>query len=103
MLFLFLFFNFTDLNLSHNKIASLPTELNQLNELSSADFSHNKLLEFPDGMYGLTNLKKLNLSNNKIAGECKNMTWGMVWGRGKVIEKDPKVDYKSLCVEPKGF
>ncbi|XP_072021603.1 uncharacterized protein [Amphiura filiformis] len=56
----------TELNLSHNKIVSLPTEFNELSELVHADLSHNQLVEFPEGMYELANLKKLVLCSNNI-------------------------------------
>ena len=56
------------LNLRRNNIKSsgIPTELFDLEELTTLDLSHNKLKEVPEGLEKAKSLLVLNLSNNQI-------------------------------------
>lgn len=55
------------LNLRHNNIkaSGVPAELFQLDELTTIDLSHNKLKSVPDGLAKARNLLVLNLSHNQ--------------------------------------
>lgn len=55
------------LNLRHNSIknSGIPTELFDLEELTTLDFSHNNLDVVPEGLEKVRNLLVLNLSNNQ--------------------------------------
>lgn len=55
------------LNLRHNNIktSGVPAELFDLDELTTVDLSHNKLKSIPDGLSKARNLLVLNLSYNQ--------------------------------------
>lgn len=55
------------LNLRHNKVKSngIPPELFQLDELTTVDLSYNKLKTIPDGLEKARSLLVLNLSHNQ--------------------------------------
>lgn len=55
------------LNLRHNNIKSsgVPPELFELEELTTIDLSHNKLKSVPDGLAKAKSLLVLNLSHNQ--------------------------------------
>lgn len=55
------------LNLSNNKIASVPKGLGTLTHLQRIDLSKNQIKGLPDGVGNLTSLKYFNLSKNQIA------------------------------------
>lgn len=55
------------LNLSNNKITSLPAEMSGLTNLSALDVSFNQITTLPESFSALANLKQLNLNNNKLA------------------------------------
>ena len=63
----------TELNVSHNKIHTVPDELNQLCELTSADVSHNQLVDIPEGLCNMANLRRLSLCHNHISGTIKEL------------------------------
>lgn len=56
----------TDLNMSLNKIASLPSEFGCLVKLSSLDLSINQLSDLPASCSKLTSLREINISNNRF-------------------------------------
>lgn len=59
--------NLTDIIVSNNLIAKLPTELGRLTKLSSLDLGQNCLTSVPiEILITLTNLHTLNISYNKI-------------------------------------
>jgi Leucine-rich repeat (LRR) protein len=55
------------LNMRHNNIktSGIPSELFQLDELTTLDLSHNRLKEVPEGLERAKSLLVLNLSNNQ--------------------------------------
>ncbi|XP_065219900.1 leucine-rich repeat-containing protein 59 [Planococcus citri] len=55
------------LNLSNNKIASIPKGLGTVTHLQRIDLSKNQIKGLPDGIGNLTNLKYFNLSKNQLA------------------------------------
>ncbi|NBO24398.1 MAG: leucine-rich repeat domain-containing protein, partial [Chlamydiae bacterium] len=58
----------TTLNLSNLNLTSLPEELFRLgNRLESIDLSGNKITTIPDGFKSLAALKEVNLSRNRIS------------------------------------
>lgn len=56
----------TSLNLSNNKIGSIPKNFWQLTNLVRLDISKNHLKGLPDGVGQLVRLEHLNLSNNQL-------------------------------------
>ncbi|XP_073259571.1 leucine-rich repeat-containing protein 40-like [Porites lutea] len=56
----------TDLNVSLNKISSLPSEFGCLSKLSSLNLSINQLSDLPDSFSRLTTLREINISNNRF-------------------------------------
>jgi len=58
--------NLKMLNLSHNILGSLPAEIGYLKNLQELNLEHNKLSSLPRSIQLLTNLEILDLCNNKI-------------------------------------
>ncbi|HYP27434.1 MAG TPA: COR domain-containing protein [Blastocatellia bacterium] len=56
----------TELNLSNNKLTSLPPEIARLTSLTVIDLSFNQLKTLPPEVTKLTNLTELNLSHNRL-------------------------------------
>ncbi|KAK7075215.1 hypothetical protein SK128_020054 [Halocaridina rubra] len=56
------------LNVRHNKLkqSGVPSDLFQMEDLTTLDFSHNSLSEIPTGLEEAKSLLVLNLSNNNI-------------------------------------
>ena len=52
-------------DLSYNKIRTLPASINQLSKLAKMNLSNNKIDSVPT-LSGMTNLRTLNLKNNRI-------------------------------------
>ena len=55
------------LNLSHNRLSSLPDSIFGFLHLKELDVSHNNLLELPSSICLLDKLRKMDLSNNQIS------------------------------------
>ncbi|XP_077482285.1 leucine-rich repeat-containing protein 59 [Stigmatopora argus] len=62
-----LFTKATTLDLSCNKLTSLPPEFCNLTHLVRLDLSKNQLTRLPDGLGNLTSLQHLDLYNNKLS------------------------------------
>ncbi|OWF55877.1 p53-induced protein with a death domain [Mizuhopecten yessoensis] len=75
-----LLFHLKTLLLKHNKLHSLPQSFVHHVKLEKIDLSHNLLKELPDGIGKMESLSKLNVSNNKLKilpvslGNCKTLT-----------------------------
>lgn len=57
----------TDLNVSLNKITSLPSDFGCLTKLSSLDLSNNQLSHLPDSCDRLSSLREINICNNRFS------------------------------------
>ncbi len=55
------------LNVSHNKITSLPEEIGDLTSLNVLNVRHNYIPYFPDSLSKLTLLKALDVSYNMLS------------------------------------
>lgn len=58
--------NLKQLHVNNNQLVSLPDEIGQLKKLDILVLQCNQLSTVPDTFVGLTALKTLNLSNNKV-------------------------------------
>lgn len=54
------------LDLSFNKLKTLPSEITSLEVLITMKVAHNKLVELPPAMTSLSRLENLDLSNNRL-------------------------------------
>ncbi|KAH9524593.1 hypothetical protein Btru_027277, partial [Bulinus truncatus] len=61
------------LSLSENKLKSLPSTLQNCHELSRLDISKNKFLEFPEVVIGLKNLQRLYAQHLQLKSLPKNI------------------------------
>ncbi|MGL5345860.1 MAG: leucine-rich repeat domain-containing protein [Peptostreptococcaceae bacterium] len=61
-----IFTNLIRLDLSGNKLSSLPASISSLSNLVNLNLSNNNLISLPTEFSSLTNLKSLDLSKNKI-------------------------------------
>jgi hypothetical protein len=58
--------NLTELSLGCNKITSVPPEIYDLENLETLCLNHNKITSIPVGISQLSNLKYFSIGNNKI-------------------------------------
>ena len=65
--------NLKRLDLSSNKITSIPKEIPALTNLENLYLSYNKITSIPEEISALTNLGDLYLSNNKITSIPKEI------------------------------
>jgi len=64
-------FNFiTDLNLSHNRMSSLPEEISQCTQLERVNVSYNTFISLPNCLFNLPKITEINAKKNFIA-ECE--------------------------------
>ncbi|KAI6179263.1 Leucine-rich repeat-containing protein 57 [Aphelenchoides besseyi] len=61
------FASLKQLNFSHNRLEELPDEIGCLKTLETLDVSNNRLTCLPDSLAGCSSLKILNASNNAIS------------------------------------
>lgn len=57
------------LNLSNNRISSLPDSVGEMSELTHLDISCNSFTQFPNVTLGLPKIEFLNAEHNDITGE----------------------------------
>lgn len=62
------YYYFTELNISGNKLHTLPDELRNLQELQNLDASSNNLDRIPQVVFQCVQLKQLNVHSNCISG-----------------------------------
>jgi len=61
-------FNFiTELNLSHNRMSTLPEEISKCTQLETVDISHNSFISLPNCLFNLPKIIKINARKNFIA------------------------------------
>lgn len=85
--------NLKTIDLSYNKIRSLPDEITQLLSLQELRLDHNLLHRLPAQFWRLKTLKELNLSRNRITHLPENIHWLQSL---EVL----KLDYNKLTVVP---
>ena len=61
---------FPDLNLSHNRMSSLPEEISQCTQLETVDVSYNTFISLPNCLFNLPKIIQINAKKNFIA-ECE--------------------------------
>jgi len=57
----------TELNISNNRVSSLPSEMSQCTQLESIDISANSFVQLPPVLAEISSLAKVNASKNFIA------------------------------------
>lgn len=57
----------TELNLSNNRLSTLPDEISECNQLEKVDISHNSFISIPQCLFSLPALMNLNARKNFIA------------------------------------
>jgi hypothetical protein len=57
----------TELNLSHNRLSTLPEEISECTQLEKVDISHNSFISIPQRLFSLPALINLNARKNFIA------------------------------------
>lgn len=62
-------FSFSDLNLSHNQMSKLPTELADIASLETLDISFNSFIALPQVCFKIPKLRILKANNNAIIGK----------------------------------
>merc|ERR1712066_615330 len=61
-------FNFiTELNLSHNRMSTLPEEISKCTQLETVDISNNSFISLPNCLFNLPKIIKINARKNFIA------------------------------------
>jgi len=61
------FSQITELNLSHNRISSLPEEISECTQLETVDISHNSFLSVPPCLLSLPAIVSINARKNFVA------------------------------------
>ena len=62
-------FNFiTELNLSHNRMSTLPEEISKCTQLETVDISNNSFVNLPNCLFNLPKIIKIIARKNFIAG-----------------------------------
>jgi len=57
----------TELNLSYNKMSTLPEEVSSCSQLETVDISHNSFISLPNCLLNLPKIIKINAKKNFIA------------------------------------
>merc|ERR1712241_726040 len=57
----------TELNLSHNRLSTLPAEITEFTQLEKLDISNNSFISLPQALFSLPALTTINARKNFIA------------------------------------
>merc|ERR1712218_313383 len=57
----------TELNLSHNRMSTLPEEISKCTELETVDISHNSFISLPNCLFNLPKIINITAKKNFIA------------------------------------
>eukprot|EP01102_Stenamoeba_stenopodia_P015118 TRINITY_DN5119_c0_g1_i1.p1 TRINITY_DN5119_c0_g1~~TRINITY_DN5119_c0_g1_i1.p1 ORF type:complete len:975 (+),score=339.93 TRINITY_DN5119_c0_g1_i1:86-3010(+) len=76
----------TTLQLAHNELSELPSELGSIQALTELDVSHNKLSAIPESFGNLAALKTLNIANNHISDLPESLFGGASGDNGGLFE-----------------
>lgn len=63
------------IDLSQNKIASLPVEIVKISTLMVLNCEGNTLSDLPPELWRLSNLREINVSNNKLKSFPVRIEW----------------------------
>ena len=67
---------FPGLDVSHNRMSSLPAELSSLSQLESVDISHNSFVLLPECLFHAPKVAEIDGRKNVIAGLDIDLSWG---------------------------
>lgn len=96
--FLRLFRNLRSLNLSINKLQTLPSGIGLLTSLKSLDISYNELTSLPDSIGSLINLNNLSLSKNHLQDLPVEFSNLLGLSTLKLSENNFRVFPKIICL-----
>ena len=68
----FSFSFFSGLNLSANRMSSLPDELSEMTQLESVDISNNSFISLPDCLFKAPKMVRVMVNKNFVAGAYSN-------------------------------
>ncbi len=88
------------LNVSRNKLTSLPTEIGLLKGLRFLSLSYNSLTGLPESFANLTVLRNLNVSHNCLAGFQENIFKHLSALRQLKINSKPNNPKRSAALAP---
>ncbi len=63
------FLSSSGLDLSHNRLSTLPDELTELTQLEMVDISHNSFISVPGCLFAASRVSEINASSNYITGD----------------------------------
>ena len=64
--FIYVYSQISSLDISHNKLASLPKEMKKMTRLITLDLSHNHMISLPSSITYIPSLAHLDISHNKL-------------------------------------
>jgi len=89
----------TQLQLSYNSLTAIPAEISLCVNLQDIDISSNKISSLPDSFSGMTKLTKFSASDNNLtelpATLCKLESVQTVFLYGNSISKIPAISWKK--------
>ncbi|XP_055371026.1 leucine-rich repeat neuronal protein 3 isoform X2 [Condylostylus longicornis] len=70
--------NLLQLNISHNALEHIPSQIGNLKFIEKIDISNNKIKYLPNTLMDLQNMKEFNMINNNFVCDC-HMYWILNW------------------------